>query len=337
MIYHLLSSQLYLQLQVKVRRKINKMTFIPNFNTYWHRTPLIQLFVSFLIVLVIGLLLFSLLILAGSMISGVDSSLIGDPSFGSGIKETGFIRYTLVAQDISFFIVPAIIILTKFNPGHQKGILNIKTISINDLILVVILAFCAFPVTSLAGQINSQMALPDQLSGLEQWMRDKEDYANHLMDLLMTPGTILGMCMNVLIIACIPAIGEELIFRGVFQKLFQNLFRSGHISVLLTSFIFSAIHFQFYGFLPRFFLGLIFGYLFLWTRNLWLPITAHFINNAVPTVWSYLRGWETINEKSSASLTKQTTIMILSLIAGTIILAYFKKRSTAEVNENPVI
>jgi uncharacterized protein len=336
MIYHLLSSQLYLQLQVKVRRKINKMTFNPNFNIFRPSTPLIQLFVSFLIVLVIGLLLFSLLILAGSMISGVDTSLLGNPSFGSGIKETGFIRYTLVAQDISFFIVPAIIILTKYNPGYQNSILSIKAISINDLILVALLAFCAFPVTSLAGQLNSEMTLPGQLSGIEQWMRDKEDYANHLMGLLMTPGTIMGMCVNVVIIACIPAIGEELIFRGVFQKIFENLFRSGHLSVWFTSFIFSAIHFQFYGFLPRFILGLIFGYLFLWTRNLWLPITAHFINNAVPTVWSYMRGWETINEKSSASVAKQTTVMILSLIAGTIILAYFRKRSSADVNENPL-
>jgi hypothetical protein len=178
------------------------------------------------------------------------------------------------------------------------------------------------------------MVLPEQLSGIEHWMRDKEDYADHLMDLLMTPETMTGMLMNILIIALIPAIGEELIFRGVFQKILQNLFRSGHLSVWVTSFIFSAIHFQFYGFLPRFILGLIFGYLFLWTGKLWLPVTAHFINNAVPTVWSYMNGWKTINEKPSASPAGQAALLVLSLLAGSIILVYFSKRSAEKISEN---
>jgi hypothetical protein len=310
------------------------MAFIPNFNAFQSRAPLLQLLISFLVVLGIGLLLFSILILAGTMIFGVDVSHLGSPSFGEGVREAGFIRYMLAAQDISFFIVPGIVILAKFNPGHHGGILNIRKVRMNEIILVIILAFCAFPLTSLAGELNSQMVLPERLSGVEHWMKDKEDYANHLMDLLMTPETMKGMWMNILIIACIPAVGEELIFRGVFQKIFQNLFRSGHVSVWVTSFIFSAIHFQFYGFLPRLILGLIFGYLFLWTGKLWLPVTAHFINNAVPTIWSYMNGWETINEKPSAGPAGQTAMLILSLLAGSIILVYFSKRSAEKVSED---
>ena len=318
----------------KVRRKINKMAFNPNFNAFQSRTPLLQLLISFLIVLVIGLLLFPILILAGSKISGVDASLIGSYSFGSGIREAGFLKFTLLSQDISFFIIPAIVILSRFNPGHQNNILNISSLRLRDMILVIILAFCAFPVTSLAGELNSKLVLPGLLSGVEQWMKDKEDYANHLMDLLMAPETLSGLWMNILIIACIPAIGEELIFRGIFQKLFQNIFKSGHLSVWFTSLIFSAVHFQFYGFLPRFLLGLIFGYLFLWTKNLWLPVLAHFINNAVPTVWSYMKGWETINEKSSASPAEQSVVVILSIVAGSLILVYFRRRSAGKTDEN---
>ena len=108
-----------------------------------------------------------------------------------------------------------------------------------------------FPVTGFAGQLNSGMVLPDWLSGVGQWMRDKEDYADHLLDLIMTPETFAGMFLNIIIIAAIPAIGEELIFRGVFQKIFQNLFRSGHLSVWFTSFLFSAIHFQFLWISPK--------------------------------------------------------------------------------------
>jgi len=310
------------------------MAFNPNLNVFHSTTPLLQLLICFLIVIVVGLLLFSVLILAGSMIFGVDASLPGTSSFGSGTGEAEFIRYTLVAQDVSFFIVPGILIILKFNPGHKTDILNIKAIRLNDLILVIILAICAFPVTSLAGELNSHMELPEQLSGIERWMRDKEDYASQLMDLLMTPETLIGLLINILIIAFIPAVGEELIFRGVFQKLMQNIFRSGHLSVWFTSFIFSAVHFQFYGFLPRFILGLMFGYLFLWTRNLYLPMMAHFMNNAVPTVWSYMKGWENINEKSSAGLAEHSAAVILSLIAGSIILVYFSRRSAGNSHEN---
>ncbi len=311
------------------------MAFIPNLKAIHQRSPVIQLFVSFLIVTVIGVLLFSLLILAGSMIFGVEPGRIVSPEFGSEIREAGFIRFTLVAQDLSFFIVPAVVILSKYNPGHPGSILKLKSTAIKDIILVIILAFCAFPVTSIAGLLNSHMALPDRLSGVEQWMRDKEDYAGQLMDLLMTPETLSGLWLNLLIIACLPAIGEELIFRGVFQKIFQNLFRSDHLAVWITSLIFSAIHFQFYGFLPRFILGLIFGYLFLWTGNLWLPVTAHFVNNAVPTVWSYIKGWETINDASAAVPGKQIGGLILSLLAGSIILLYFRRQSSVAVKDNP--
>ena len=68
-------------------------------------------------------------------------------------------------------------------------------------------------------------------------MKDKEDYADHLLELIMTPDTFVGMCLNIMIIAALPAISEELIFRGVFQKIFHNLFRSGHLAVWFTSFL----------------------------------------------------------------------------------------------------
>jgi membrane protease YdiL (CAAX protease family) len=286
-------------------------------------------------VLVIGAILFFLFILAGSLIFDTYPGVMEFPSAVTGQKELGFIKYTLFAQDISFFIVPSVIILTKLNPGYETSILNIKALRINEVILVTILAFCAFPVTSLTGQLNSEMVLPDWLSGVEEWMKDKEVYANQLLDLIMTPDTFLGMCLNMLIIAALPAVSEELIFRGVFQKIFQNLFKSGHLAVWFTSFLFSAIHFQFYGFLPRFILGLIFGYLFLWSRNLWLPVIAHFINNAAPTIGAYIKGWKTINAPSTVGLGKQIAWVMVFLTIVIIILAWFRQQSSSDIKGNP--
>jgi uncharacterized protein len=303
------------------------MTNNLNHPFFYVKSPISQLFASLMVVLITGILLFAIFLLLGKLIFNTDLGVLENLSPETGWKEVAFIKYTLVVQDISFFIIPAVIILTKLNPGYQVGIMNLKTLRINDVILVIILSLCAFPVTSFAGQINSGMEFPDWLSNIEQWMKNKEEYADHLLDLIMTPETFMGMWLNLLIIAALPAVGEELIFRGVLQKILHNLLRSGHFSVWITSFLFSAIHFQFYGFLPRFILGMIFGYLFLWTRNLWFPVIAHFINNALPTVGAYLKGWEKINESTYVSPGGQILGMIVSLTIGVIILTYFRMRS----------
>ena len=299
-----------------------------NLNHPWFnvKSPLHQFFASLLVVLITGTLLFSLFFLTGKLIFNTDLRVLENPSPQAGWDEIAFIKYILIAQDISYFIIPGVILLIKLNPGYKGGIMDIKILRINDVILVVILTLCAFPVTSLAGQLNSGMVLPDRLSGIEQWMRDKEEYANHLLDLIMTPETYTGMLLNLLIIAAIPAIGEELIFRGIFQKILHNLLRSGHLSVWITSFLFSAMHFQFYGFLPRFILGMIFGYLFLWSRSLWLPILSHFINNAVPTIGAYIKGWGKINEPGDAGLVNQIAGLIVPLIIIVFILNWFRMR-----------
>jgi uncharacterized protein len=320
---------------IKIGLKINKMTINPNISRFQGISPLRQLLLSVVIILVAGTGLFSLFLLVGNFIFNGDLALLANSAPETGLNQPWFIMFTLVAQDISFFIIPALIILNLLDPEYKSGILTLRTLRLNDILLVTILAFCVFPVTGLAGQLNSGMTLPDWLSGMEQWMRDKEDYADHLLDVIMTPGTFWGMWLNLIIIAALPAVSEELIFRGVLQRMFHKLFRSGHLSVWVTSFLFSAIHFQFYGFLPRLLLGLIFGYLFLWSRNIWLPIIAHFVNNAVPTVGAYVKGWEAINEPLLATTGKQIAGMIVPLTIAIIILAYFRKRSPEYQQTDP--
>jgi uncharacterized protein len=311
------------------------MTLNPNIPRFQGISPVLQLLLSVVIILVAGTILFFLFLLAGNLIFKGDLALLAVPSPGTGSDQPWLIMFIIIAQDISYFIIPALIILVGLDPGYRTGILNMKTLSLNDILLVTILAFCTFPLTGLAGQFNSGLTLPDWLSGVEQWMRNKEDYADHLLDVIMTSGTFGGMLLNVLIIAALPAISEELIFRGVLQRIFHNLFRSGHLAVWITSLLFSAMHLQFYGFLPRSILGLIFGYLFLWSKNIWLPITAHFVNNAVPSIAAYIKGWETINEPSLSINGRQITGTIVSLGIGIIILAYFRRRSSEHQEADP--
>jgi uncharacterized protein len=161
---------------------------------------------------------------------------------------------------------------------------------------------------------------------LEGWMKEKEDSADRIVDILMTQNTLKTLIFNLLMIGILPAIGEEMIFRGVFQKIFYKLFKSGHLAVWVIAFLFSAVHLQFFGFLPRFILGLVFGYLFLWSGTLWLPVISHFLNNTVSVIAIYLHGGIDINIPPDIPLWKQLIGLPIPIIISFIILLHFRNK-----------
>jgi membrane protease YdiL (CAAX protease family) len=181
------------------------------------------------------------------------------------------------------------------------------------------------------------MHLPSWLSGIEDWMMDKEKMADNLIDSLINSGSFWVMILNLFTIAFIPAIAEELIFRGVLQRIFGRLFKSLQAGIWFTAILFSAVHLQFYGFLPRFILGLTFGYLFFWGGILWLPIIAHFINNAFPVIYTYIEGANALNEPTGIALWKQAIFLPVPLTVIFLILYYFHgnyEKKIAETREN---
>ena len=287
------------------------------------KSPLSQLFFSFLIILFAGMFLFPVLMLAGTEIfCGDFGDWLKNTTSGYHEKEVSFLRYMVISQEISIFIVPAMIILFLMKPVHQKYLMDFEIPVLNDVVLVIVLTFCILPVTSFTGQFNSGLRLPEWLNGIERWMKAKEDNAAHLIDLLIASNTYGIMIFNIFMLAVIPAIGEELIFRGVFQKIFYGLFKSGHLAIWVTAFAFSALHFQFFGFIPRFILGLVFGYLFYWSGTLWLPVISHFVNNAVPVIGAYIKS------KGSFGILSWEQIIILPLmvVVSIIILQYFRNK-----------
>jgi membrane protease YdiL (CAAX protease family) len=150
-------------------------------------------------------------------------------------------------------------------------------------------------------------------------MKQMEEDAKLLTEALLKMDNIRDLLFNLFLIAIIPAIGEEMFFRGVIQKKLKNILRNPHIAILITSFIFSAIHMQFFGFLPRFFLGIILGYLFYYSGSLWMPIIAHFINNALAVLLMYLPFSEKINtdisqlENTEISMMQATIFLLIVL------------------------
>jgi len=162
---------------------------------------------------------------------------------------------------------------------HLGGWPGLRTLA---LIAVATLALC--PLISLAGHFNQQMQLPSALAPLEEMMRRMEDQAADLLDAMFFHKNLPTFLINLTVIAIVAAIAEESLFRGALTGILEKHVRNPHVLVWIVAFVFSFIHFQFYGFLPRLFLGAYLGYLFLRTGNLWAPVFAHFFNNALAVV-----------------------------------------------------
>lgn len=145
------------------------------------------------------------------------------------------------------------------------------------LIMTVSMPFCSF-----LEELNLSMRLPDSLSGLEDWMRRQEDAANLLTEKILSRTSPGYTALNLLVVALFPAFGEELYFRAAVQDslLEKTAGMKGWICVIVTAAVFSAVHLQFFGFLPRLFLGMLLGFMLLVTRNIWVSVICHFFNNA---------------------------------------------------------
>ena len=152
---------------------------------------------------------------------------------------------------------------------------------------VVVLSLFILPVIAFLGYVNEQVIVPDFMHNIEAWMQKMEEESKVIMQTLTANSNLLILLVNIGVMALLPALFEEFLFRGTIQQLFTKWFANKHVAIIVTAFIFSAIHLQFYGFLPRFLLGIYLGYLFVWSRSLWLPIIAHFMHNANSLIFDY--------------------------------------------------
>lgn len=167
--------------------------------------------------------------------------------------------------------------------------------SARQVILAILLIFSISPLINLLAYINEQMVLPAFLSELENQFREMEDSAAVLTRQMLNVNSTGGLLFNLLVIAMMPAFGEELFCRGALQNIFSEN-RNKYVAVWIVAIIFSLIHFQMYGFLPRMVLGAILGYLLVWSGSLWLPIIVHFVNNATIVLVSYFGAGNTAVE-----------------------------------------
>ena len=299
-------------------------------SSYYSRSPYYQLFKSLIIILIIGGGVLLTLIIPGLFIFDPGLDLIHDPSFTPGLKDIVFIQYAMITQHLSLFILPGIILMSRLKNPDQIGYPEISKPVYTDLKSTVFLTLCLFPILGITAEFNSALKFPEWLSGLGNWITEREDNVKSLLEIVFSDKRAGLIAINFVMIAVLPAIGEELIFRGIFQRIFIRMFRSGYAGVIFTAFLFSAIHLQFLGFLPRFILGLVCGLLFLWSGKLWLSVIVHFLNNTVVMALMYLNYSESSAGTDGSNVWIQLAILFIMIIPVTRILNGFRQRAVTE-------
>ncbi|MEA3451473.1 MAG: CPBP family intramembrane glutamic endopeptidase, partial [Bacteroidota bacterium] len=241
--------------------------------------PLTKLVFDVMMILIVAITFFFIGTFLLSLIKGISFQEILKIS-GDINGDIATIKQSQVVYSLSIFFFPSLIIAYFFD----KNPLNFYKLNNSgayfNYLNVIFLIIISVPIVNYLSQFNSGLNLPASFSGVEKTMREMEDKAKILTERLLNVSSIEQLLLNIFVIALIPAIGEELFFRGLIQKHLAEWFKNIHIAIFVTAIVFSVFHFQFFTFLPRVFLGIMLGYLFVWSKSLWLSIVAHFVNNA---------------------------------------------------------
>lgn len=207
------------------------------------------------------------------------ADLIALLSNGLVNANANLLKYFQIMQSLGLFVIPGILLYFFLLPYETKAIRRKPESWFLLFLLVIVILITVSPFLNLVIEWNSQMHLPGFMHAVELKMKQMESEADSMTKTLLSGKKYNDYLINMLMIAIIPAIGEELIFRGVLQQIFISWTKKPAVSIVLAAAIFSAIHMQFYGFVPRMLLGMLFGYFFYRTGTIWIAIFAHFLNN----------------------------------------------------------
>lgn len=250
--------------------------------------------------------------------------------FGFGdFSNAWFIRLNSFLQSLLMFFFPAYCVAGMSEAGPSRFLCLQKSAKLSSAIGFSVLIFVvAMPMVSFLMQWNQQIHLPESLKSIEQWMRQMEDAAAATTEILLEEKSVWVLMANLLLIGAFAALSEEFFFRGVLQQSLAEMINNKHAAVWITAILFSAMHLQFFSFLPRLVLGVLLGYLFLYGRNLWIPVAAHFFNNAFTILTTFFFG-ETnfMRQMENQSLTFPFgCLAATSLIITFLLLLFYKKR-----------
>lgn len=295
--------------------------------------PFAQLMFA-LFVMVASVLIFMVIgVIAAIPFFGFDEILNGISAAASTPESVGFLKYFQVLQSIGLFIIPPFILASLYHGSIADYLQINRSASVPTYFLAAVSLLFVIPSINFLGDLNSRMTFPEAFSGIESWMRNMEDAAELMVEKFMKVEHFSGLLFNIFMIAVLPALGEELMFRGVIQRILTNWTKNYHWGIWIAALLFSAMHMQFYGFIPRMALGAMFGYLLVWTGSMWVPILAHFVNNAMGVLGYFLinKGVISKDVEEWGTGSEQLPLVIVSLTAVGFLLFVIFRREQAKI------
>ena len=266
--------------------------------------------------------LFLFMLIAVSLITQLLGSLTDNTA--------AILRISSVLQNVLVFILPAVataMLSTRF-PATLLAI--DKFPSGKFILLSIAVLIVSIPLMNSIIDWNQNITLPDSFSQFNDYMQQLEKGAEKAVSDITGGNTVGTLIMSILIVGVFTGLGEEIFFRGGLMRLFSCIKgMSPHVAIWLTAFLFSALHMQFLGFVPRMLLGVFFGYLTFWSGSLWLPIMIHALNNSilVTTDWINNRGGSQIDVNSIGLGDNALVLNIASIILTVIVFYALYKQS----------
>lgn len=243
---------------------------------------------------------------------------------------TPAVRVSAVLQDVFLFIVPPVLTACLITRMPARLLMIDRRPEAVQTLVSIAALFAAVPLMNMIIAWNESITFPEAYRDLEMRLRESEEMARATVNSLIGDSPSVGAyIISVLIVGVMAGFSEELFFRGGLQRILITGPVNPHIAIWVTAFIFSAIHMQFYGFIPRLLLGAYFGYLAWWTRTLWIPIVVHVINNtAVVTAQFANEGRTTVFDTIGTSSTDHIWLGVSGVLTATLLILLRKITSS---------
>lgn len=240
------------------------------------------------------------------------------------------LRQSLFFQTLCSFFFPALILSWLFSDDIRQYLYMERGFSGGVVALTILSVLFLMPLLNASVYWTQQIPFPESLKAVEAKIALWEEQAQQMAAMILTTDKYLTFLINLLIVAILTAIGEEFLFRGVLQNIFSKVFKNPHAVIWTVGIIFSFVHFQFYGFFARAFLGVYLGYLLYYGKSIWVPILAHFTQNAMGVISFYSikdpKLLEKIDQIGTGS-TSWVALLSLVLFSATVVLLIKKCKS----------
>ena len=261
------------------------------------------------------LILFAIVFLCGIVITGFFDGFLNIATASRSRLLCG-----ITIQNLITFALPAFIFACILTKKPACFLRLTRGFSCKALAGVLIVFALGMPFLNQLVAWNEALRLPASMSVVEVQLKSLEASAKAMSDVLLNVDSFGSMLVGFLLIGCLTGFCEELFFRGALQRMLQGRSVGPQLSIWISAVIFSIMHFQFYGFVPRIILGAFFGYLLLWSDSIWLSATAHALNNGLVVLSSWLSAKGVVSNLDNLGVT-MGKFQWIALISFVVVLA----------------